>query len=60
MKGSQYLTTIISGLSFFNSFPTEIQFSGFTELILTLIGILAGAGSEENCVVPGNKKEGYW
>src|SRR5690606_25439799 len=48
INGSQYLTTITSGCSFFNSLPTEIQFSGFTELILTLMGMFTGAGSVEN------------
>src|SRR6185312_6989285 len=55
IKGSQYLTTIISGFIFFNSFPTLIQFKGFTELIFILIGILSGAASDEYCVFPGKR-----
>lgn len=59
IKGSQYLTTITSGFSFFSSFPILIQLKGFTELILILIGIFFGAGSDEYCVVPGKRKDGY-
>jgi hypothetical protein len=33
--------------------------SGQTELITEYISTSVGAGSEEYCVVPGNKKEGY-
>src|SRR5687768_5639001 len=59
MKGSQYLTTIISGLYFFNSFPIFIQLRGSMELMHTFILRFAGAGSDEYWVVPGNKNCGY-
>ena len=59
MNGNQYLTTIISGFIVFNSLPTVIQLTGFTELIFTLIGIFSGGGSVEYWVVPGNKNDGY-
>jgi len=59
IKGSQYLTITISGSIFFISFPTEIQFNGFTEFIFILIGMPSGAGSEEYWVLPGKRNEGY-
>src|ERR1700690_2354393 len=59
IMGSQYLTIIISGLKFFNSFPTDNQLKGFTELIFILIEIFSGAGSVEYWVVPGKRKDGY-
>jgi hypothetical protein len=59
MNGSQYLTTMISGFIFLSLFPTKIQFSGFIELITELILTFSGGGSEENCVVPGKRKDGY-
>ena len=58
-KGIQNLTTIKSGFSFLNSLPILNQLKGLMELIQTLIFKLAGAGSDESCVVPGNKKLGY-
>jgi hypothetical protein len=59
MKGSQYLTITIAGFNLYISLPTENQFNGFTEFMTTLISISGGAGSLENCVVPGNKNPGY-
>ena len=50
---------MIEGFNFLNSLPTFIQFNGFTELMHTFILIFIGAGSDEYCVVPGNKKSGY-
>jgi hypothetical protein len=59
IKGIQYFTITRSGLALLISLPTEYQFSGFIELILTLTGIPSGGGPAESCVFPGNKKEGY-
>src|SRR5688572_29266532 len=55
INGSQYLTTIISGMIFFNSFPTFIQLKGLTELMETFISRSVGGSSVEYCVVPGNR-----
>jgi hypothetical protein len=59
MNGNQYLTTMISGFSFFNAAPTRNQFRGLTELILEWIFNPSGGGSDEYWVLPGNRKEGY-
>jgi hypothetical protein len=59
MNGSQYLTINNSGLSFFRFKPTFIQFNGLIELIKTLISRFCGGFPEENCVVPGNRNDGY-
>src|SRR5690606_33098059 len=59
MKGSQYLTTIMSGAIFFSSLPALYQLKGLMELMRTCIFSCAGGGSEEYCVVPGKRKPGY-
>ncbi len=59
IKGSQYLTTMISGFKFLSSLPTFSQLNGLMELIQTFIFRSAGGSSVEYCVVPGNKILGY-
>jgi hypothetical protein len=59
INGNQYLTTIRSGFSFFKRLPITSQFRGFTELIDGCISIPMGGGSDENCVLPGNRNPGY-
>src|SRR5688572_3829165 len=60
MKGSQNLTNTISGRALRMALPTLIQLSGLTELITVRMVMPDGGGSVVYCVVPGNKKDGYW
>src|SRR5690606_18549134 len=59
INGIQNLNKIISGASFFNSFPTDNQLKGLIEFILVRIFLNSGGGPSEYWVFPGNKKEGY-
>ena len=59
INGNQYRTTMISGFSFFNSFPTLIQFKRIDGINRRFIFRSAGAAvSAAYCVFPGNRKRG--
>src|SRR5664279_524625 len=59
MNGSQYRTTISSGISFFSLLPMRSQLNGLMELITECIKVPTGGASVEYWVVPGNKNPGY-
>jgi hypothetical protein len=49
----------MSGFNFFNLVPVINQLKGLIELITLWMVRPAGAGSDEYCVLPGNRNEGY-
>jgi predicted lipid-binding transport protein (Tim44 family) len=59
MKGIQYLNITKSGFFLQISFPILIQLIGLIELITACINKFFGAGSLENCDLPGNSNDGY-